>query len=64
MLLGDGLYYNEGLPGGWPREENSPTSDSVEELLEVVEVLKAQRGRRLTNPGRGTPLPSLMPVPQ
>ncbi|GAA1907954.1 TetR/AcrR family transcriptional regulator [Arthrobacter gandavensis] len=42
MLLGDGLYYNEGLPGGWPQEENSPTSGSVEELLEVVDLLKAQ----------------------
>ncbi|WP_246168380.1 TetR/AcrR family transcriptional regulator [Arthrobacter luteolus] len=42
MLLGDGLYYNEGLPGGWPQEKNSPTSGPVEELLEIVDVLKAQ----------------------
>ena len=41
VLLGDGLYYNEGLPGGWPREKSSSTADSVAELLEVVEVLKA-----------------------
>ncbi|MDF2499124.1 MAG: helix-turn-helix transcriptional regulator, partial [Arthrobacter koreensis] len=42
MLLGDGLYYNEGLPGGWPQGEDSPTSGSVEELLEVVDLLKSQ----------------------
>ncbi|WAP52123.1 TetR/AcrR family transcriptional regulator [Arthrobacter sp. ATA002] len=41
LLLGDGLYYNEGLPGGWPREEDSSTKESVAELLEVVNVLKA-----------------------
>ena len=41
VLLGDGLYYNEGLPGGWPREKSSSTAESVAELLEVVEVLKA-----------------------
>ena len=41
VLLGDGLYYNEGLPGGWPREKSTSTSESVAELLEVVEVLKA-----------------------
>jgi len=42
MLLGDGLYYNEGLPGGWPQEKNSPTSGPVEELLDIVDTLKAQ----------------------
>ena len=41
ILLGDGLYYNEGLPGGWPREKSSTTAESVAELLDVVEVLKA-----------------------
>ena len=41
VLLGDGLYYNEGLPGGWPREKRSSTGESVAELLEVVDVLKA-----------------------
>ena len=41
ILLGDGLYYNEGLPGGWPREKSSTTTESVAELLEVVDVLKA-----------------------
>ena len=41
VLLGDGLYYNEGLPGGWPREKSTSTAESVAELLEVVEVLKA-----------------------
>ena len=42
MLLGDGLYYNEGLPGGWPQEKNSPTSGPVEELLDIVDLLKAR----------------------
>lgn len=41
VLLGDGLYYNEGLPGGWPREKGSTTTESVAELLEVVDVLKS-----------------------
>lgn len=41
LLLGDGLYYNQGLAGGWPREKSTSTSESVAELLEVVEVLKA-----------------------
>ncbi|MCC9197188.1 TetR/AcrR family transcriptional regulator [Arthrobacter sp. zg-Y820] len=41
LLLGDGLYYNEGLAGGWPREKGAATTESVAELLEVVEVLKA-----------------------
>ncbi|WP_312180280.1 TetR/AcrR family transcriptional regulator [Arthrobacter sp.] len=42
MLLGDGLYYNEGLPGGWPQEKDSPTSGPVEELLDIVDLLKAR----------------------
>ncbi|MCC3281942.1 TetR/AcrR family transcriptional regulator [Arthrobacter caoxuetaonis] len=42
MLLGDGLYYNEGLPGGWPQDKNSPTSGPVDELLDIVDLLKEQ----------------------
>lgn len=41
MLLGDGLYYNEGLSGGWPQQKGTATAESVAELLDVVEVLKA-----------------------
>lgn len=41
VLLGDGLYYNEGLPGGWPRDRDSSAARSVADLLEVVDVLKA-----------------------
>ncbi|MBO0897106.1 TetR/AcrR family transcriptional regulator [Arthrobacter sunyaminii] len=41
VLLGDGLYYNEGLPGGWPRDQDSSAAQSVADLLEVVDVLKA-----------------------
>ena len=40
-LLADGLYYNEGLPGGWPQASRENRSDSVGELLQIVDVLKA-----------------------
>ncbi|MDN3903358.1 TetR/AcrR family transcriptional regulator [Arthrobacter sp. YD2] len=41
MLLADGLYYNEGLPGGWPQDHRNDRSRSVPELLEVVDLLKS-----------------------
>lgn len=41
-LLADGLYYNEGLPGGWPQPARDDTrSRSVAELLDVVDLLKS-----------------------
>ena len=40
-LLADGLYYNEGLPGGWPQATRERSPHSVEDLLEVVDVLKS-----------------------
>ncbi|MDM7991385.1 TetR/AcrR family transcriptional regulator [Arthrobacter sp. zg-Y877] len=47
MLLADGLYYNEGLPGGWPQDTRDTRSRSVPELLKVVDLLKshAQQAR-------------------
>ena len=42
VLLGDGLYYNEGLPGGWPQDKDRSSEASVEQLLQVVDLLKAQ----------------------
>ena len=39
-LLADGLYYNEGLPGGWPQSTRDNRSNSVGDLLQIVDVLK------------------------
>ncbi|MCQ1999878.1 TetR/AcrR family transcriptional regulator [Arthrobacter zhaoxinii] len=40
-LLADGLYYNEGLPGGWPQATRDSSPHSVTDLLEIVDVLKS-----------------------
>ena len=40
-LLADGLYYNEGLPGGWPQATRDNQSHSVGDLLQIVDVLKS-----------------------
>lgn len=42
MLLGDGLYYNAILAGIWPEDAGMGKQESVEGLLEVVQLLKRQ----------------------
>lgn len=40
MLLGDGLYYNATLADIWPEEAGIGKEESVQGLLEVVQMLK------------------------
>lgn len=46
MLLGDGLYYNATLAGVWPEDAGMGKQESVQGLLEVVQMLKRQADSR------------------